>query len=123
MKLIYSALGMVSIVSTVEAFALYFLRAGGLQNLLIASFIYGGGVVPLLSNTLKYEGIGIVNFLWNILSTLFGFGIGIYMFGEQIHYLQVIGVALSMLGVGLIIMAPKSFLGKSLAKTQIGGNL
>ena len=107
MKQFYTALGMVSIVSVEEAIGLYFLRAGGLRNTLISSGIYGYFVVPLLAFTLRYEGIGIVNLLWNILSTMFGFGIGIYLFNERIHYLQVVGAAFSLLGIGLIIMAPK----------------
>jgi len=108
MKPLYTALGMVSGVSAVEAFALYFLRAGGLHNTIIASLIYGGCVVPILAKTLQYEGIGIVNLLWNILSTLFGFVIGIFLFNEKIHYLQLIGGAFSLLGIGLIIMAPRA---------------
>ena len=104
MKAIYMALQMASVVSVVEAFGLYSLRAG---HTLVASLIYGLGVVPLLSRILKYEGIGIVNLLWNILSTLFGFGIGIFIFNERIHYLQFIGALLSLLGIGLIVMAPK----------------
>ena len=96
MKPLYTALGMVSGVSAVEAFALYFLRAGGLHNTIIASLIYGGCVVPILAKTLQYEGIGIVNLLWNILSTLFGFVIGIFLFNEKIHYLQLIGGAFSL---------------------------
>ena len=107
MTAIYAALGTVSIASIVEAIGLYFLRAGGLHNTIIASFVYGGGVVPVLSKALQYEGIGIVNLLWNIFSTLFGFGIGIFLFKERIHYLQMIGAAFSILGIGLIIMAPK----------------
>ena len=107
MKQIYSALGMISIVSVVEAVGLYFLRSGGVYNTLVSSVIYGYFVVPLLALTLKYEGIGIVNLLWNILSTLFGFGIGIYLFNERVHYLQLIGAAFSFVGIGLILMAPK----------------
>ena len=107
MKEIYAALGTVSIASVVEATGLYFLRAGGLQNTITASLIYSGGVVPLLSKALQYEGIGIVNLLWNIFSTLFGFAIGIYFFKEKVHYQEWIGAGLSVVGIGLIIMAPK----------------
>jgi len=104
MKAIYAALQMASAASIVEAFGLYSLRAG---NILVTSLIYGLGVVPLLSRALKYEGIGIVNLLFNIMTTLFGFGIGIFIFNERIHYLQIIGALLSLLGIGLIVMAPK----------------
>jgi len=107
MKQIYALLGTISVASIVEAFGLFFMRSGGFQNTLIASLLYGGAVVPLLAKALQYQGLGIVNLLWNILSTLFAFGIGIHMFNERIHYLQVIGATLSLLGIGLIVMAPK----------------
>jgi drug/metabolite transporter (DMT)-like permease len=107
MKQIYALLGTIGGVSIVEAFGLFFLRSGGFQNTLIACLFYGAGVAPLLAKSLQYEGIGIVNLLWNIVSTLFGFGIGIYLFNERVHYLQLIGAAFSFLGIGLILMAPK----------------
>ena len=107
MKEIYLALGTISIASIVEAFSLYYLQAGGLQTTIMASLIYAGGVVPLLSKALQYEGIGIVNVLWNVFSTLFGFGIGVVIFKQRIHYLEYVGAAFSIVGIGLIIMAPK----------------
>ena len=107
MKEIYTALGTISIASVLEATSLYYLQAGGLQNTIMASLIYAGGVVPFLSKALQYGGIGIVNLLWNIFSTLFGFGIGIIIFKERVHYMQYIGAAFSIVGIGLIIMAPK----------------
>jgi len=107
MNATFKALEMVSLVSIVEAGGLYFLRAGGVYNTIIASCMYGYGVVPLLSLSLKYEGIAIVNLLWNIISTVFGFIIGIYFFKEKIHYRQYIGAALSLFGIGLILMTPK----------------
>ena len=107
MKQILTAMGLVTITSIIEAVGLYNIRFGGITHTAIASLIYGLGVVPMLSQTIMYEGIGIVNFLWNILSTLFGFGIGIYMFNEKVHYLQMIGVLVSTAGIGLILIAPK----------------
>ena len=101
------ALGWITIVSIVESFALFFVRQGGLLATIKASLIFALGVVPLLTQALKYEGIGIVNFIWNILSTLAGFGIGVFFFGEKIHGMQQIGIALSFIGLALIQMAPK----------------
>ena len=102
------AIGWISLTSLVEAFGLYSIKLGGPRNLLTASLVYGAAVVPLLSKTVAYEGIGIVNFFWNILSTLLGFGIGIIYFKERIHYLQAIGVGLSLLGIGCILLAPST---------------
>jgi drug/metabolite transporter (DMT)-like permease len=94
-----------AVTSIVEAFALYFIRVGGFANIVKASLIYGLGVVPLLMKSIQYEGIGSINFFWNVFSTLFGFGIGIYLFKEKIRNLQVLGVFISLLGLGLILMS------------------
>ncbi len=104
--MIAAPVAFVGLTSIAEAFGLYFLRLGGNLNLLKAMGIYGLIVPPLLSKSLLYEGIGIVNFVWNIFSTLIGFAIGIYMFNEKIHNLQIIGVLLSLAGIGMILMTP-----------------
>jgi len=106
MKAIYIASGLVAVAAAVEAVALYFIRAGGIMNVSIASILYAAGAVPLLSFATKYEGIGIANFLWNVLSTLIGFGIGIFMFKEKIRNMQIMGVLISILGVGMILLDP-----------------
>jgi drug/metabolite transporter (DMT)-like permease len=100
-----TAMSWTVITGLVEAFALYFIRLGGIENIVKASLIYGMGVVPLLVKGVEYEGIGFVNFFWNVFSTLFGFGIGLYLFKEKIRKLQVIGVIISLLGLGLILMS------------------
>ena len=107
MKSTLIALGLAGITSIVEAAALYNIRLGGMENTIRASLLFGLGVVPMFSKTLKYEGVGMVNFFWNVFSTILGFLIGIYFFKEEIHYVKIIGVVLSLLGIGLIILAPK----------------
>jgi multidrug transporter EmrE-like cation transporter len=102
MKDIYVASGFITITAVVEAVALYYIRAGGLVNTSIASL----GAVPLLAFATKYEGIGISNFLWNVLSTLIGFGIGVYFYKEKIHSMQIMGVIVSLVGVAMILMDP-----------------
>ena len=99
------ALSWVTLVSLVEAPALTLLRMGGMQRIAIASIVYALGVVPLLSVALQYEGIGIVNFFWNILSTILMFAIGIVVFKEKISALKMIGVVLSLLGLGLVLLS------------------
>ena len=97
-----------AITAAVEAVGLTALRSSHPYGLVIAMLTYGLGVTPLLKFGLRYEGIGMVNFLWNVFSTITMFVIGIYIFGESVHYLQVIGVTLSLLGIGLILIAPES---------------
>lgn len=104
--MIAPALGWITATSLVEAVGLYTVKLGGIRNLLFACLLYGAGVAPLLSKTVQYEGIGLINFFWNILSTLLGFAIGILYFKERIHYLQAIGVGLSLVGIGCILLAP-----------------
>ena len=101
-----TAMGLAVLVSIVEAIGLIFLRMKQWYSIPIASGIYAAGVVPLLFLLLKYEGIGMSNFFWNVFSTIVMFLIGIYMFHEKLHNLQIIGVLLSLLGLFLILIAP-----------------
>jgi|688.fasta_scaffold593794_2 multidrug transporter EmrE-like cation transporter len=77
-------------------------------SFLIYSIILYGIFVPfLLYHSLQHLGIGMVNFFWNIFSTLLGFIIGIYLFNEKINFNQVIGITLSILGVSIVILNDK----------------
>ena len=96
--------GIIGVTAVIEAFGLYFIKAGGITNTIKGSLLYGLGVAPLLSWATKYEGIGIVNFMWNILSTIIGFAIGIYVYREKLRKLQLIGVLLSLTGLALILL-------------------
>ena len=106
MKHIHIATGVIAVTSVLEALGLYFIRSGGVMNVSIASIMYGLGVVPLLAVATKYEGIGIANFIWNLLSTLFGFAIGIFIFKEKTHNMQIMGVFVSLLGLAMILFDP-----------------
>ena len=66
--------------------------------------MYGILVIPVLNEALQFEGIGMVNFIWNIFSTLIMFMVGIYMFDEKIENKQLIGVCLSLAGLFLILV-------------------
>lgn len=107
-----SSIGIVSLVSIIEAVSLTLLRIEDKNSvvfrLIIASSIYAFAVVPLLFKTLEYQGIGMVNFLWNILSTILMFGIGIFIFKEKVESLQVIGLLISFLGIGLILLSEQT---------------
>jgi multidrug transporter EmrE-like cation transporter len=100
-----------ALLSGIEAIGLTLLRMEGSRTLLYraaaASAIYALAVVPLLIKALEYDGIGMVNFLWNVFSTIVMFIIGIYVFDEKVANLQLIGVILSLGGLALILMADK----------------
>ncbi len=104
---ILSALGWSGLAAVVESVGLYFLKLGAVRHLVYAGLIYGIGVTGLLKVALNFEGVGMVNFFWNFFSTIIGFFIGIFIFNEKVKYLQLIGVMLSTLGLGLIILAPE----------------
>jgi len=108
MKDILVALAIIAVAAPIEAFGLFYMRAGGAYNIIKASLIYAFVVVPLLAWSMKYQGIGIANFMWNILSTLLGFFIGVYLYKEKVRNLQLIGVLLSFLGLGLILIDPET---------------
>lgn len=98
-------LGWVTLAALVEAPALTLLRMGGLPNMIAAGAIFALAVVPLLTKALQYEGIGIVNFFWNILSTILMFMIGIFFFKEKVANIQIVGIILSLLGLGLVVLS------------------
>ncbi len=93
------------LLTVIEAVALTLLRIGGLWQTVSASAIFAVGVVPLLAKTLQYDGIGMVNFVWNVFSTILMFGVGMVFFAEKITRLKTIGILLSFAGLALIIMA------------------
>jgi len=106
MTAIINASIIMGVATIVESVGLTILRQGSNYAIPITSAIYALGVVPLINMGLQYKGIGMVNFLWNVFSTLIMFAVGIYMFKEKVNRLQIIGVLVSLLGLGLVYMAP-----------------
>ena len=105
-------LGMVISISLVESIALYNLQSYNKQPnkkyfYIIGSAIYGIIIPFLLVKNLKYEGVGMMNFLWNIMSTFIGFTMGILFFGEKIENLQLMGILITLLGLGMVLLGDK----------------
>jgi multidrug transporter EmrE-like cation transporter len=74
--------------------------------LVIACLLYS--LQPILfSKSLNIEGngIGIMNVIWNVMSTCFILGVGILLFGEQINGYKWVGICLSI--VALILLSMK----------------
>lgn len=95
-------IALITLAALVEAPALTLLRVGGIGNIAAASLIFALAVLPILSIALQYEGIGVVNFFWNILSTILMFIIGVLFFKEKLSNLQLLGVILSLLGLVIV---------------------
>lgn len=69
--------------------------------LILSVAIYGGFIPYMVLKSLDYEGIGTVNFMWNIITTVSMIIIGYYVFGDKVNHLHVISL---MLGVASIIL-------------------
>jgi multidrug transporter EmrE-like cation transporter len=93
------------LIAFIESIAWFFLKKHYLTkrvdylSLYIALYI---SIPYFLIKTLKYEGIGIVNLLWNILSTIAVLLIGYFIFNEKINNYQTIGVGLGLISVILL---------------------
>jgi len=103
--------GLLAITFLIEAVALYsiqkYAKTKAQKFFFLSMAIYGLIVPYMLYRMLTYQGVGMVNFLWNVFSTLSGFMIGIFLFSEKVNHLQWIGVALGILAFGLIILGEK----------------
>jgi len=93
------------LVTFIEAIALFYMKYNKKWGMPIAMALFGLCVVPLLGYAMKYEGVGLVNFLWTISSIVVMFAVGVYLFDEKIHYLHLIGISLCIAGVFLILMS------------------
>ena len=69
---------------------------------LMAGIALYGIVIPyMIISSLHFSGIGTVNFLWNIITTVCMIIIGYYLFNEKINHLHLISL---LLGVASIII-------------------
>lgn len=101
-------MGWLTVLVFFEFFALYFVQKSKKDDdkkyLLLTCLLYGIPVSLLLYKLLEFKSIGIVNFMWNVASTLCGFFIAMYLFGYKVNNLEWLGVGLGILSLGLIIM-------------------
>jgi drug/metabolite transporter (DMT)-like permease len=73
------------------------------QFMVLTMVLYGIPISLLLYKLLEFRNIAIVNFLWNVFSTMSGFLITLFIFKEHIHNLEWLGAALGLLSIFLII--------------------
>jgi len=108
--MIYDLVYLLLIISIIECSAWFFLKKNYLTNnktyLLLYLMLYM--IIPFfLIKTLKYEGIGITNMLWNIASTTLVLLIGYFIFKEHINHYQYIGIGLGILAIVLLSLNKK----------------
>jgi multidrug transporter EmrE-like cation transporter len=99
--------GWLFLVILFEAIALSSLKRYSLdptqyRYFIFTAIVYGLLVPYLVYRLLTYEGIGLVNFIWNIFSSITVLLIGIYIFREQVTGVQSLGIALGLVGIVLI---------------------
>lgn len=76
-----------------------------LKYLLIGIVIYGVIIPYMVVKTLNYDGIGTVNLMWNIITTVAMIVIGYYLFNERITHLHIISLMLGVASIVLLYMA------------------
>lgn len=95
------------IIICIEALALYCIKMYSVtrQNKYLYTSMFCYLLIPLFLYKLLQigKGIGIVNVIWNILSTIYGFMIGVLLFSENINSMQILGSILGVIGITLIL--------------------
>jgi multidrug transporter EmrE-like cation transporter len=76
-----------------------------LKYLLVGIVIYGVIIPYMIVKTLNYDGIGTVNLMWNIITTVAMIIIGYYLFNEKITNLHIISLMLGIASIVLLHMA------------------
>ena len=73
--------------------------------LLLGIIIYGLIIPFLVIISLNFEGIGTVNFLWNIITTVSMIVIGYYIFGDKVNHLHFISLFLGISAIVVLMIA------------------
>ena len=76
-----------------KSYNIYYLIAG--------MALYGICIPYMIISSLHFSGIGTVNLLWNIITTVSMIIIGYYLFNEKVNHLHIVSL---LLGVGSIII-------------------
>jgi len=107
----YKLIGWLAVLVFAEFWALYFIQKAQKVNnsklVIPAMLLYGFAVTLLLYKLMNFKSIAIVNFLWNVCSTISGFFITLYIFKEKVNHLEWLGAALGLISIGLIIYGGK----------------
>jgi multidrug transporter EmrE-like cation transporter len=75
--------------------------------LLLGVFIYGAIIPFLIIILLNVHGIGTVNFLWNIITTVSMIIIGYYAFGDAVSHLHFISLFLGISAIIVLMIAER----------------
>jgi multidrug transporter EmrE-like cation transporter len=76
--------------------------------MLVGLAIYGIIIPFIVLKTLTFAGIGIVNFMWNIITTVSMIIIGHFYFGDKMSNLHLISLMLGIASITVLYVAEKS---------------
>ena len=96
------------ILTIIETYAQYNLKEFSLNRRLpyyILGIILYVVSAMIFMNLLSYEKVGIVNLIWNIMSTLSVFIMGYLIFNESLNNYEMVGAVMAI--VGLILLGLK----------------
>lgn len=99
---------LIGLIVFVEVLSWYCLKKQYVDNNKIYLYLFFAlyAIIPfLLIKTLKYEGIGVTNMLWNIASTILVLLIGYFVFKEHINHYQYFGIGLGILSILLLTLS------------------
>lgn len=80
---------------------------GHIYYYILGCLIYGLIVPFFILKSLEYEGVGTVNLLWNIMSTVTMIAIGYIIFKEKVNNLHLISLLLGLSSIVLLYFANK----------------
>jgi multidrug transporter EmrE-like cation transporter len=101
---------LILLIVTVEVASWYCLKKQYVDDkkvYLYLFFVLYAMIPFLLIRTLKYEGIGVTNMLWNIASTTLVLLIGYFIFKEHINHYQYFGIGFGILAIVLLTLDNK----------------
>jgi multidrug transporter EmrE-like cation transporter len=73
--------------------------------LIMGIVIYGIIIPYMVLSSLKFSGIGTVNFLWNIITTVSMIFIAYYLFNEKLNHLHLISLLLGISSIFILYKA------------------
>lgn len=100
---LYYGLGMSFIDIGMESLSKYYSITPNTSVMYLAAACILYTFQPILfTRAMKYQGMGIMNVTWNVISTCIIILLGVYAFGEKINQYQCLGIALSVISLVLL---------------------
>lgn len=93
----------IGIIECIAQFCLKKVYLGGPWPLYAVAFVCYAAVCVILVQSYKYETMGLTNVLWNGVSTVLIFLVGIMFFQERLTGLDIVGTVLVMGGIACIL--------------------